>query len=641
MKSAKQISEINPQYDLSSKTAAVGLTFISMLVLFYGRHLYAPCDDAYIFFVYAKNFVQGNGLTYNGVFVQGFTSVLWTVMLAVFGLTGIPIHVLGEVLSSLSGLFALGATYYLGRSLSLNRLTSLWLVLLLAVTGDFVFYTTVGLEQVLYTGLVALSAAMVISPRAPEITSKIVFPVVLALMILTRPEGFLVCALLLVILALPGRCIRQAVKSSLIVLILLVPVFILLRTYYGYWLPNTYYVKSNAGLANLPAGWQYLLESLPRYAAVLITGLLSAGLWMFRSGIRSAVKPLLLLVVVVIWLVNVVVQGGDNLVGGRMIIPILPLAYGMLFYFLPRVRLPFLLSIVCLLCLATVVLYNIDEKVASSRDQWRKTSVVRRQAGIYLREHFDPGTTVALNAAGIIPYYSELPTIDMLGLNNKHIAHHGKRDYTLRVGHQAGDGEYVLSLFPDIILFGGSMNQMPDNYISDREIAASPDFAYYYKYEKWEDIGIAFIKNTDIKQTTYSISPDYRAVFEGTISITHGYSTANRYLEEGPIRFKFKGNEYSVQGSRTNLPPTGCGTFKWTAMKKDPEAGAETPPTQQSPTSIDLFWLYDNCPHPADIDQTLILGGPFRIKDSDGTLLLEQLDKKNDRFRTIHLKRLE
>jgi hypothetical protein len=141
MKSTKPPSKFNLQNDLSLKKTAVSLVCISALVLFYGWHLYAPCDDAYIFFVYAKNFVLGNGLTFNGMHVQGFTSVLWTVLLAVFGLFGIPIHVLGEILSILSGLFTLGATFYLGRSLSLNRLNSVWLVLLLAVTGNFVFYT--------------------------------------------------------------------------------------------------------------------------------------------------------------------------------------------------------------------------------------------------------------------------------------------------------------------------------------------------------------------------------------------------------------------------------------------------------------------------------------------------------------------
>jgi hypothetical protein len=169
----------------------------------------------------------------------------------------------------------------------------------------------------------------------------------------------------------------------------------------------------------------------------------------------------------------------------------------------------------------------------------------------------------------------------------------------------------------------------------------TPEFIFYYKYEKWDNIGFALIKNTEIQQTTYPISPDYRAVFEGTISITHNYSTTSRYVEEGPIRFKFEGNDYSVQGSRPNFPPAGCGNFKWTAMEKKAEDGPDAPPTAQNPVSVDLLWLSDNCPHPTDTDQISILGGPFRGKDSEGKLILEQFDRKNDRYRTIRLKRLE
>ena len=44
------------------------------IVVLYVRYLYAPSDDMYIFLVYAKNFIQGNGLTYNSTVVDGFTS---------------------------------------------------------------------------------------------------------------------------------------------------------------------------------------------------------------------------------------------------------------------------------------------------------------------------------------------------------------------------------------------------------------------------------------------------------------------------------------------------------------------------------------------------------------------------------------
>ena len=105
---------------------------------------------------------------------------------------------------------------------------------------------------------------------------------------------------------------------------------------------------------------------------------------------------------------------------------------------------------------------------------------IRRNTGLGLRERFPPDTVVALNAAGIIAYYSRLPTIDMLGLNDRHIARHGRRDRSLRLGHQAGDGAYVLTLRPDLIQFGPSWGEARPMFIGDRELHRSPEFQRRY-----------------------------------------------------------------------------------------------------------------------------------------------------------------
>ena len=57
----------------------LGLIVTAAVVL--SRFLYAPSDDAYIFLVYAKNLLSGNGLTFNGTLVEGFSSPLWMALL--------------------------------------------------------------------------------------------------------------------------------------------------------------------------------------------------------------------------------------------------------------------------------------------------------------------------------------------------------------------------------------------------------------------------------------------------------------------------------------------------------------------------------------------------------------------------------
>ncbi len=50
------------------------------------------------------------------------------------------------------------------------------------------------------------------------------------------------------------------------------------RLHYGFWLPNTYYVKSNAGLTNLRQGIDYLEKSLARYDVLLVAIALPSAL---------------------------------------------------------------------------------------------------------------------------------------------------------------------------------------------------------------------------------------------------------------------------------------------------------------------------------------------------------------------------
>ena len=71
------------------------------------------------------------------------------------------------------------------------------------------------------------------------------------------------------------------------------------------------------------------------------------------------------------------------------------------------------------------------------------------ELGRYLGKNYQ-GKLLASDAAGKIPYYSGLRTIDMLGLNDRHIAR--IQPTFFEVGHNKYDADYVLSLCPDLIV---------------------------------------------------------------------------------------------------------------------------------------------------------------------------------------------
>jgi hypothetical protein len=59
------------------------------------------------------------------------------------------------------------------------------------------------------------------------------------------------------------------------------------------------------------------------------------------------------------------------------------------------------------------------------------------------------GKLLAVDAAGKIPYYSGLRSLDMLGLTDAHIGHQPAASF--RVGHSKHDPDYVLAQRPDLV----------------------------------------------------------------------------------------------------------------------------------------------------------------------------------------------
>ncbi|MFQ5417937.1 MAG: hypothetical protein ACE5FL_12925, partial [Myxococcota bacterium] len=420
----------------------------------YSRLLRAPCDDAYIFYVYANNWLAGNGPTFNGARVEGFTSPLWLLLLTAAGFVKIPLPVAGEVLGTFSGLLALLATHRLARAAGLAGVWALLPVGLLAASGDFVFYMASGLALPLFTAFVAWSTAAVLEAPPAHTLRSPRFAALVAGMILTRPEGALVAALLYGYGWVATRSPRLVLAAGVRTLALLLPVLALKAWYYGYPLPNTYYAKSGAGFANVAHGLRYLGAAVPRHLPLLLL-LLPAALDRSRTRAASPARPLpFLFASTAVWLASIALQGGDNMVGARVVVPALPwLCVGLVA--LAGAAKPAATFVAVGIASAGMVLgYARTESVRIHAEGWRADAVVREAAGRYLGKHFPPDTLVALNPAGSIPFYSELPTIDMLGLNDEHIAHRGARNRKQRFGHQAGDGAYVLSRRPDVILLG-------------------------------------------------------------------------------------------------------------------------------------------------------------------------------------------
>jgi hypothetical protein len=209
-------------------------------------------DDADIFFVYARNLASGNGFVYNagGEAVEGFTSLLWTLICSGFAAIFQELEKSTLLLSLLLGVTTVWAC------LKRTDRPGLFILLLAASPAWFAWCQLTRMETGLWCLIVTLLGLAVSEKRQGAVL------LLLPLLLITRPESMLWGAwviLLVFFLADAGRRLRSALPVLLVYLITLGALIGFRMQVFGYPVPNTYYAKISPGLlANVSDGLGYL-----------------------------------------------------------------------------------------------------------------------------------------------------------------------------------------------------------------------------------------------------------------------------------------------------------------------------------------------------------------------------------------------
>jgi hypothetical protein len=118
------------------------------------------------------------------------------------------------------------------------------------------------------------------------------------------------------------------------------------------------------------------------------------------------------------------------------------------------------------------------DRARNERWQWDGEVVGRLLGTAFAAEQ----PLLAVDAAGSVPYFSRLPALDMLGLSDRFLAHHPPEDFGLGApGHELGDGAYVLSREPDLVLFCHRFTEPEPCFRSGFEMARDPRFSADYR----------------------------------------------------------------------------------------------------------------------------------------------------------------
>lgn len=320
--------------DPSARTAALGLGLVMAACVVHASTYPFLVDDAYIYFRYAKNWVDGLGPVFNaGEAVEGYTGFLWLAWLRV---------AMGVGLRPESAAFALGWTCSALTLVTIYRAWRRWFPdrpaahaliapALLAVHRTFVAWSSGGLETALFTFLVTIGWAR----RLEERHEPDWFPwsgLFFAAATLTRLEGALFFGLTLAAeagLALrdpragtprPVRSARLAIGLALFA----APVIAHLlwrHHFYGAWLPNTFHAKVPG--TRFEVGLPYLATFLIEHAAFLVLPIVLAGVIRPGDAGRRAHVAFAWFVVCV-YMLYIAAVGGDHF-EYRLLHPILPI----------------------------------------------------------------------------------------------------------------------------------------------------------------------------------------------------------------------------------------------------------------------------------------------------------------------------
>lgn len=477
--------------------------FIGIAILFLNESFYH--DDAYITLRYVDHFLNGTGIVWNpGEYVQGYTNFLNLIIIFLLGKFDIDLVLSTQLLgfAGFIGLIVLMISFGLNYKIENKR--PVWhLPFILIITSvPFVVWSLGGLEGPLYSFWIAAGAFAFMKALNSSISKQIIVisGICFGLSILTRPDGIVFTVVtfsylfLLILLNKDQR--KKAVTNCLIfitvIILIILPYIIWQLQYYGDFVPNTFYAKTNGLTWNtITAGFKYLIifsirpPFLPAFFLFGFYYLVKNKLWDH--------KLIYLSLLIFAYLSFIVFVGGDHMPAFRFLLPVIPLMVMLftmvltLYIVKEKTRINAVNSTLIVLGFSALSIFDFQLNPIAEDG----ASAVGTRVGNYIAQEWPEGSLIALSTAGSTPYYAKnFCYIDMLGLNDAHIGKRKIQKIELEnqnlPGHLKGDGAYILSRQPDYIIPGPAQGTEVEKpwFLSDLELSRQPKFKEEYELFK-------------------------------------------------------------------------------------------------------------------------------------------------------------
>ena len=428
-------------------------------------------DDAQIYLVYMQNLADGHGFVYNvgGEYVEGFTSLLWTLIGALIATLHLPLEYTLLTINVLMIALLLSRLWgYIDTEKFISWKSILFLGLIFFTPG-FIEWTILSLlETGLWTMLLGLIALGILEKRSAGHMALL-----FGLLILCRPEAMLWGMVLSGIYAyiMHKEMGEYRIAHFIPIVTVLVTLFCLILwriSYFGFPLPNTYYAKVSSNfMSNLFDGMKYTAKTLLQIPMLIpIIGLILIDV---LQNLKNASfkqldeKHVLILSIVSITILIPLLTGGDHFQLSRFYQATMPLMIfaGILSlrYHIPKALLFTVGMLMITMLSSRWIIYAVTNTPLSH--EWKIAIEGRNQSeelNVFFMNDALPSQGV-LTAGGTAYAYKGM-TIDLLGLNNVRMAH---AESVKKEGLMKNHASFVPAVFyelaPDIVWMGGGFSE--------------------------------------------------------------------------------------------------------------------------------------------------------------------------------------
>ena len=468
-------------------------------------------DDALISLRYVQRFLAGDGLTWtDGIPVEGYSNLSWVLAISGLAYLGLDLILASRLLAA--GLYAsilwMNWCYWRPFLTDANRQFFYLAQYAFAFSATTGVWLVGGLEQPLVGASIAWSLFYILRDQQsfeqknmatvdgffPQLKNSVTKAMILSslslgILCLTRPDSPLICVCFALALVIVNGVTRQSILRIAVLaffpLLFVIGQLLFRLDYYDQWVATPALIKVQPSISTFLIGFLYVLAGLlclAPFSYYCLRTLLKA---------RQSCQRFLIIISstsLSIWLLYLLLIGGD---------------------IFPAFRHFTLVSVFFSLLFPAVEFYFNAENRENDQPFQFNAVQISIMAFVYIAlQWFNPGTAfarghlwvwdgevianamktgfaqqqpkLAVDAAGALPYWTGYPVVDMLGLNDYHIARTEPSKAIKYVGHQFGDGDYVYQQQPDIINFCFPKGFFHPCWKSGTELWANTDFHKNY-----------------------------------------------------------------------------------------------------------------------------------------------------------------